>query len=295
MYVGQDLYARRMALKLRQLRALVAVADEGTFTDAAILLGCSQATVSRSVATLEQVVGSRLLARNTRRVDLTAEGSQVVALARRVLGLVDSIEQVGQDTVVELKVGYAWSELGVHTVRVQRHWAALHPESPLVFVQTSSPTGGLAEGVVDVAVLRRPVTHAGLATAEVGTEVRLAAVAANDQLADRGSVTLADFSGRTVAVDPRTGTTSEDLWPPGAGPRFNRQVVGLDDWLTSIAAGQSIGITSAATAYQHPRPGVVYRPVEDAPPVRVSLAWWRDSPPRNVDALVRVVRESYQA
>jgi hypothetical protein len=38
---------------------------------------------------------------------------------------------------------------------------------------------------------------------------------------------------------------------------------------------------------------VVYRPVRDAPPVPVWLAWWADSPPANLDALLQLVREQY--
>ena len=65
--------------------------------------------------------------------------------------------------------------------------------------------------------------------------------------------------------------------------------------MTVIAAGQALGITAEATAAQHPRPGVVYRRVRDAPPVPVLVAWWADSPPRNLDPLVRLVREHYAA
>ena len=37
-----------------------------------------------------------------------------------------------------------------------------------------------------------------------------------------------------------------------------------------------LGITPESTVTQYPRPGVVYRPLRDAPPVPVRLAWWRD-------------------
>src|SRR5918994_869620 len=82
MRVPLVLYARRM--DLRQLRALVAVVDAGTFTDAAARLGVSQAAVSRSVAALETGLGARLLRRTTRRIELTPTGERVVAQARRV-------------------------------------------------------------------------------------------------------------------------------------------------------------------------------------------------------------------
>ena len=72
-----------------------------------------------------------------------------------------------------------------------------------------------------------------------------------------------------------------------------RTVRGVDEWLTVIAAGQAVGVSAEATARQHSRPGVVYRPVRDAEPVPVLLAWWADSPPADLDALVELVRELY--
>jgi hypothetical protein len=54
-----------------------------------------------------------------------------------------------------------------------------------------------------------------------------------------------------------------------------------------------MGISSEATAAQHRRPGVVYRTVRDAPPVPVRLAWWADSPPPDLDALLHLVCDQY--
>ncbi len=65
MHRPTPLYAERMT-DLRQLRALIAVVDEGTFTDAAIVLRTSQASVSRAVAELERTLGGRLLLRTSR-------------------------------------------------------------------------------------------------------------------------------------------------------------------------------------------------------------------------------------
>ena len=68
-----------MDVEVRQLRCLLAVVEEGTFTDAAIGLGMSQAAVSRNISGLEQVLGVRLLERTTRSVGLTRSGERVVA------------------------------------------------------------------------------------------------------------------------------------------------------------------------------------------------------------------------
>jgi hypothetical protein len=144
-----------------------------------------------------------------------------------------------------------------------------------------------------VGIIRRPVDDARLRTALLGTERRYAALAADDPLARRRSLRLADLADRTVAVDGRTGTTTEQLWPSPLAPAAMRTVRGVDEWLTAIAAGQALGITAEATAAQHRRPGVVYRLVRDAPHVTVQLAWWADSPPAGLEPFLRLVRERY--
>jgi DNA-binding transcriptional LysR family regulator len=282
-----------MAIDLRQLRALVAVVDEGTFTDAAIALGTSQASVSRAVAALEDALAARVLSRTTRQVATTAVGTRVLEHARQALAAVAALEQVAARTDAEIRVGYAWSALGGHTAPVQRRWAESHPGRELVLVASNTPSAGLAEGLADVAVLRRALADARFATEPVGSEDRYAVLSSADPLAHRRSVRLADFVGRTLAVDRRTGTTGDHLWPPGQAPGGYRDVHGVEDLLTLVVAGQAVGMTSAATTHQHRRPGVVYRRVRDAPPVHVLLAWWREDPPPGVRSLVATVREAY--
>jgi DNA-binding transcriptional LysR family regulator len=282
-----------MAVDLRALRALVAVTDEGTFTDAAIALGTTQASVSRAVAALERSLGVRLLQRTSRGAVLTVPGVGVVAHARRVLDEVRALEQAAQGSEEEVRVGFAWSALGRHTTPLQRRWAEEHPGSALVFVSATTATAGLLEGVADIAVTRRRLDDRRFETALVGVEARYAALPSDDPLARRRTVALRDFAGRTVGVDSRTGTTTQDLWPPDAAPAGTRETHGVEEWLTLIAAGQAVGMTSEATTRQHRRPGVVYRPVRDAQPVPVWLAWWRDGRPPYAGDLVRLACELY--
>lgn len=282
-----------MAVEMRHLRALLGVVDEGTFTDAAIALGTSQASISRTVADLERELGVRLVQRTSRGAAPTVAGVRVAAHARRVLEEVDAMARVAADTDAEVRVGYAWSALGRHTTPLQRRWSVEHPGSTLVFVQAGTGTAGLLEGAADIAVTRRRLDERRFCSALIGVEARYAALAADHPLARRRSLRMRDFAGATVGIDARTGTTTEDLWPPEAAPAATRDTHNVDEWLTLIAAGQAIGITTAATTWQHPRPGIVYRPVRDAPPVPVWLAWWRDGEPACAVALVQLATELY--
>ncbi len=285
------LYAGRMGVEVRHLRSLLGVIEEGTFTDAAIALSTSQASVSRAVADLERELGVRLLQRTSRGAAPTVAGVRVAAHARRVLEEVDGMARVAADA--EVRVGYAWSALGRHTTPLQRRWSAEHPGSTLVFVQAGTSTAGLLEGAAAIAVTRRQLDERRFCSALLGVEPRYAALAADHTLARRRALHIRDFAGATVGIDARTGTTSEDLWPPDAAPAATRDTHNVDEWLTLIAAGQAIGITSVATTWQHPRPGIVYRPVRDTPPVPVWLAWWRDGEPPYAAGLVRLACELY--
>lgn len=283
-----------MDVELRQLRCLVAIVDEGTFTDAAIALGVSQAAVSRTLASLERALGARLLRRTSRTVTPTGTGLRVVAHARRVLGEVDVLVREARSGHTRLRIGYAWSALGSHTPAFQRRWAAAHPDTRLHLVRVNAATAGLAEGACDLAVLRRPLEDHRFDSAIVGLERRLCAMAADDPLAPRRSLRLADIGDRTLLVDRRTGTTTPELWPPGARPD-TEETHDIDDWLNLISTGRCVGMTAESTAHQYPRPGIVYRPVRDAEPIAVRLAWWRDDPHPAGQAVIELITALYRS
>jgi DNA-binding transcriptional LysR family regulator len=293
MFATPVLYDGRMNLELRQLRALVAVAEMETFTDAAIELGTSQASVSRSVAALERALGVRVFQRTTRNVTPTPTGKRIIEHAGRVLDEARLLEEAARDSEGELRVGYAWSAVGSRTLALQRSWEEVNPTVPLIWMQSGSPAAGLANGTVNVAVVRKQLNDPRFAETLIGTERRYAVVAATDPLARRRFLRMADFAGRTIAVDSRTGTTTVDLWSPGDQPSSLRPVQGVDDWLTLISTGQAMGMSSEATAAQYPRPGVAYRVVRDAPPISVYLAYWKDDPSVLVTEFARLARQAY--
>src|SRR3954466_14164042 len=76
-------------MDLRQLNALLAVADKGTFSAAAEALHTVQSNVSTHVARLERELGATLLDRHAR--PLTEGGGAVLARARRVQAELDAL------------------------------------------------------------------------------------------------------------------------------------------------------------------------------------------------------------
>lgn len=79
--------------RLDAMAILLRVAETGSFSAAGRALRVPLATVSRKVGELEAHLGTRLLARTTRRVALTEAGAAYVASARRILDAVEEAER----------------------------------------------------------------------------------------------------------------------------------------------------------------------------------------------------------
>ncbi|MEC4019424.1 LysR family transcriptional regulator [Streptomyces sp. H27-D2] len=281
-----------MNMELRHLRCLVAIVDTGSFTDAAIELGVSQAAASRTLGAFEEVLGVRLLHRTSRNVTPTTAGVQVLARARHLLAEADDLVAEATTGHTRLRIGHAWSAMGRHTPEFQRRWATLYPDIELHLIRTNSATGGLAEGICDLAVVRAAFDERRFAGAVVGHERRYCVLAADDPWARRRSIRLDEVRERTLLIDRRTGTTTVDLWPDGPRPAVE-YTQDIDDWLAVIASSRSVGITPESTVTQYRRDGIVSRPLRDAAPIPVRLIWRRHDPHPATHAAVALLTDLY--
>jgi molybdenum-dependent DNA-binding transcriptional regulator ModE len=82
-----------MKVQSEDLRTFAAVVDSGSITAAAEQLGLTASAVSRSLAKLEEKLGTTLLNRTTRRMQLTEEGTLFLDGARHILGQMDDLEE----------------------------------------------------------------------------------------------------------------------------------------------------------------------------------------------------------
>src|SRR5688500_3143734 len=88
-------------LDLNLLNIFVTVVQQSSFTKAARKLGVGKATVSRSIARLEEIVGAELVHRTTHKVALATAGTELYdrtaahlsALDAAVRGLPEAAEQ----------------------------------------------------------------------------------------------------------------------------------------------------------------------------------------------------------
>ena len=90
-------------ITLDQLRALVAVVEEGSFSAAARKLRRVQSAISTAMANLENQLGVPIWDRSTKIATLTDQGQAVLAAARRVLLEVDGLKRLTSGMVMGLE------------------------------------------------------------------------------------------------------------------------------------------------------------------------------------------------
>jgi len=193
-------------MNLRDLRYLVALADEKHFGKAAERCFVSQPTLSAQIRKLEEYLGVPLVERQPKRVALTETGVRIVERARRLLQEADAIVDLAKtdrDPLSgPLKVGLI-PTVGPYLLphvatRLRRDLPRL--KLMLYEHQTAPLLEKLRAGELDVGILALPVPADGLETAELYDEPFALAVPAGHPLAEREHVRIEDLRGETVLL-----------------------------------------------------------------------------------------------
>ena len=286
---------------LAQLSYFVAVAEELNFTRAAERLHVSQSPLSQAIKALETNLGVALLERTSRRVELTPAGEQLLPAARAALGAVEhalSVARAAGQGENSLRVGFiAYGACDV----IDRSLAVFAGPASQLRLQTrqadfSDPTAGLAEGIVDAAFLRLPVTAPELEIRTLTSEPRIAVLPAWHPLAGHDSITLADLADEHWLQMPGRDQLWRDFWlatagRDGAAPLLGPEVRTIDEQLAATATGGYVSLAPASVAASYPRMGIAYVPVAGIEPSTVAIGWRRgdrrDSVRRFVDSALQ--------
>ncbi|WP_433705034.1 LysR substrate-binding domain-containing protein [Paraburkholderia sacchari] len=123
----------RPLFDLDLLKAIVMVADCGTFTAASARLHSTQSTVSQKVKRLEDMAGHKLLERGARDVRPTDAGETLLAYARRMLALNDEmLESLAGATVgLTVRLGVPEDFVGGPTTHMLAAFTREHPQVKL--------------------------------------------------------------------------------------------------------------------------------------------------------------------
>jgi LysR family hca operon transcriptional activator len=197
-------------MELRHLRYFIAVAEEGSLTNAAERrLHTAQPSLSRQIRDLELSVGAKLLDRGARGIALTAAGRVFLDHARLALLQVEAAGEAARRAAQPEKAAFVFGFLTGHEVvwlpQALRILREEQPDIEITLFSQSSPelAGGLMRGKVDVAFLRREAQAPGLAFKFLIKEPLVAVLPAGHRLAARKDIRLQEFAGETYITPTR--------------------------------------------------------------------------------------------
>lgn len=280
---------RLIGLELRQLAAFQAVAEEHSFSLAARRLGYSQSAISQQVASLEQIVGHRLLERRggQRPASLTPVGEIVLrhadALMARVRAAASDIAAQAGGVSGELRIG-AYQRVSSRIVpQVLRTFSRDWPETKVRLVEVPDDRAALSRleaGVLDLAFVTMPATEGPFETLELLREPYVLLVAACSSLAASARRPALGDIARLPMVG-HTETTcqlrlEELLRAAGIEPRI---VFRSDDNATVqalVGAGFGCAIVPLLAVDTRDERTVVVELAERIPPLVLGVARHRD-------------------
>jgi LysR family hca operon transcriptional activator len=195
-------------MELRHLRYFVAVAEAGSLTVAAAqTLHTSQPSLSRQIRDLESEVGTQLLVRRARGIELTPAGRAFLDHARSVLSQVEAAGEAARRVARPTKPHFVMGFLTGHELTwMPEALQILHKELPNVDVTISSQyspllADGLSKGTIDAAFLRRERGMPDVAFRILVKEPLMVILPRDHRLAARKAISPRDLLGETfVAV-----------------------------------------------------------------------------------------------
>lgn len=204
--------------RIAEMRTLIAVADAGSFSEAAKRLGLTPPTITRSIAAMEQRLGARLFVRTTRSVRLTDAGAQLAEDARRLLDEIDLAQQVaaGQHGhargTLRLTAPVLFGEQ--YVMPILREFLDQNPDVGASVLLVDRVTNLVEEGL-DLAVRIGAAHDAAMEVIEVG-HVRRMVVASPDYLQAHGRPEHPrDLARHRIAVS--VGASANLDWTFGEG------------------------------------------------------------------------------
>jgi DNA-binding transcriptional LysR family regulator len=279
---------RWLGVELRHLAALEAVARERSFGRAAEALGYTQSAISQQIATLERLVGERLVERpgGPRSVSLTEPGEVLLRHAQAIVARLEAaradLAALAQGQSGTLRIG-TYQSVGARVLpellrRFIAHW-------PRVDVQLSeSPSDDellalVERGALDLTFAMEPLPEGPYEKASLMHDPYVLVVPATSEVAARESASLLDLGGLPLigSRSCRSNDLAEsELRIRGTSPVIsfrsddNGTVQGL------VGAGFGAALVPLLAIDQHDERVRVLALEPEIPPRRIAIAWHRD-------------------
>ena len=296
-------------IDLDQLCCFVTAAEELHFGRAAQRLGILPASFGRRIRLLEESVGSRLFARTTRNVVLTADGAAFLADAKRLLADADALvartRARARARGTELRIGAIDTAAAGLLPQLLRDLRERRPEIAVELVEdkTIRLLPRLLSGRLDLAFVRPPeFPDRALEFLFLFHETPVVAVRTHDRLASRSRLALADLADQPLIVPERKSrphshdVTIKLFAEAGLSPNIVQHATEKQTIVGMVAAGLGAAIVPRWTARIAAK-GVRFVPIRRPRTARqldtlpLAAAWIRGLRDPARDAVLAIVRE----
>lgn len=298
----------------RELRCFVAVADELNFSRAAERLGIAQPPLSRTIRLMERRLGAELFHRDTRTVALTDVGQAIVEEARFALEVLAGVSRRAHRAALPTPALVVTAKPGVATGMLRRivDAYAARPGAARVEIAVSGyrdQADMVRDGRADAALLSSPFETRGLDVEPLTSEPRVAALPADHPLARQAELRCHDLHGEPMPQWPQSTPAERAYWtgrdltltrhaeptPRTVPGTFGPAVSDPGQMIEVVALGQAVALIPRSVADGNQRPDIAYRPVTDASPYTIAIAWPETSRAPHLAQLVRTATDLHAA
>ena len=260
------------SVDLRHLQTFKAIAEEGSFVQAAERLQYAQSTITLQIQQLEEELGVELFDRKLRKIRLTQAGHTLLTHVQHVLNQVEQMRQDLSDLAGgksgHLRVGMIEPVARLYLVDVLRAFRADYPRICLTveILSTIRTHEQLVADQIDLGISTPPPTNTGLVFDPLLTGGMVLLLPSDHPLQERASIVLSDLPGECLLLThPPCAyrTAIEQAFMARGFPLATSIEIGsLEVIKQAVEVGLGIALLPQLSC-RHTPPGTVVRSVED--------------------------------
>jgi DNA-binding transcriptional LysR family regulator len=243
-------------MDIRQLRYVIAVAEELSFTRAAARLNIAQPPLTMQIKRIEEELGFPLFHRTKRSVQITEAGEVFLEKGRRIINDFESLKEASRRAsrgeAGRIVVGFVGSVAFHFFPKVLREYRLAVPgvEIELLELQNRPLIDALRNERVDVAFMRPYFQDANIAMEQVLEERLIVALPSNHPLANRKMLSIRELKNDPFVTSNRRPAPSIYAFlmsiceRAGFQPRVVQAATDIQTVVGLVAAGMGVAIVT---------------------------------------------------
>jgi DNA-binding transcriptional LysR family regulator len=278
----------RPPIELRLLQCVVTLAEELSFTSAAKKLYLAQPALSRHIKELEQLVGTKLFDRSTRRVALTPAGAVFVEEARAALVHSERAgrlaKAVARDATSPLLIGFSPHYNFELLQLIKKRSISCFGSRGVTFTSsyTHEQINRILDGTWDIGLCFFPVKEPDLNAVALIEEPVSVVLSKDHKLAQkrRGKIWHRDLKNETVIlfsrkIHPGFSHELNEFWTMiGYAPKETQDVNTITEALALVSEGSGIGfVKSSLRSMLSPSIRMLDFPMEETFKIRMGVMY----------------------